>query len=104
MSGPNFPIIKLEVQHLRQCVMHAFQEQQIQYDEIFKQVLEEATTHEAVVQAVRDAVRHELRDRVQDAVKTFFAWGGPGYTIIYELIQKKMREDQELINRISDII
>ena len=104
MSGPNLPIIKLEVEHLRQCVVHAFAEQQIQYDKIFKQVLQEATTQEAVVQAVRDAVRTELRTKVQEAVKKFFSWGSPGYSIIYELIQRKLREDKELIDRISDIV
>ena len=104
MSGPNMPIIRLEVEHLRQCIMHAFADQQIQYDKIFQQVLQEATTEEAIVQAVRDAVRTELRTKVQEAVKKFFSWGSPGYSIVYELIERQLKEDKELIDRISKIV
>lgn len=88
----NLPILKIEIQHLKTCVYHAFSEQQIKMDEMFKSVLEEVCAPEQVKSVLAAAVAKEIEEAIKAEVHAFFSYG-KGRDEVKKAVVAKIEEE-----------
>ena len=86
------PIIKIEIEHMKQAVHHAFNKQVLSLDENFKVALNEATKPEKIQAIVNDAANKCIADAIEEEVRRYFCQGD-GRKIIAEKVKEKLAED-----------
>lgn len=85
----NIPIIRIEIDHMRQSMAHAFTEFQFKQDEIFNEVLKEACSPENLKRVMAESVSRNLNAAIEEEVRNFYAYG-KGREVIRELVCKKL--------------
>lgn len=88
----NIPIIKLEVQHMRQTVHAMLSEYTLSLSEEIKQALDRACTDEAIAAEIDKTVRQCVNEAVKEEIQSFFRWSNPGREAIREAVQAHMNE------------
>jgi hypothetical protein len=86
------PIIKIEIEHMKHSLFHAFNEQMFSLDESFKAALDEATKPEKIQAIVNDAANKHIADAIEEEVRRYFCQGD-GRKIIAEKVKEKLAED-----------
>ncbi len=86
------PLIKIEVEHMRQSMIHAFSEHVLKMDGLFQHAITEACKPEIVQKIVDDAARHYLKQALEEEVKNFLACG-EGRKIVRAEIKKRLNSD-----------
>lgn len=94
MSIP-FPIIKLEVDHMRHSVMVALTEYQVQLDQYFQEEIDRFCSPENLRRIIAEEVEKDVAEAVKNAVKSWFLYNADGQKIIKEAISKKLTEEAE---------
>lgn len=69
------PIIRLEVEHLKHCILHAFSDYTLKFDETLKRAVEAYCTSATVDKVMTEAVEREMRTAIEQEIKDFFKYG-----------------------------
>jgi hypothetical protein len=85
--NPSLPILKIEIEHARQCFHMAFQEMQFKLDEQFKTALEEATKPEKIQALLTNTADLVMKQVIDEEVRNFFAYGA-GRHIVAEKVKE----------------
>jgi hypothetical protein len=85
----NAPLIKLEVEHMRQCMVHAFSESLVNMDAAFKESIAKVCTPENVQAVLDEATARHLKMAMEEEVRSFFAYG-EGRKIVADQVRQKL--------------
>lgn len=85
----NTPMIRLEIDHMKQCMIHAFTDFQMNQDTMFKRVIDETLKPEVVEAVLREATERHMKDAIEEATKSFFHYGA-GHEIVREMVAKRL--------------
>jgi len=88
----NPPLIKIEVEHMRQSMIHAFSEHVLKMDGLFQQAITKACKPEVVQEIVDDAARRYLRQALDEEVKNFLTYGD-GRKLVRAEVEKRLKAD-----------
>lgn len=88
----NTPIIKIEVEHMRQSMIHAFSEHVLKMDGLFQHAITEACKPEVVQEIVYDAARRYLRQALEEEVKNYLTYG-EGRKLVRAEVEKRLKAD-----------
>lgn len=90
MNG-SIPIIKIEIESMRQSIVHAFRNQLLGIDEQFKLALDEACQPEKIQKLLTDSANSAIKEAIEEEVRHFFEKGNGR-----KLVAEKVREKLEL--------
>ena len=85
-SNMNLPIIKLEIEGIRNTLMVALTEQQLAMDEYIKESVNSFCEPENIKIFVQNAATQALVDAIKAEVKEFF-WNGEGRKAVAEAVR-----------------
>lgn len=86
------PIIKIEIDHMRQCLYQSFSEYQTQLDEQYKAALEQAFRPE-IIQSILDAAASKyIKQALDEEVKAYFMYGLGREKIKKKVVEKLSEE------------
>ena len=88
----NPPLIKIEVEHMRQSMIHAFSEHVLKMDGLFQHAITEACKPEVVQEIVDDAARRYLRQALDEEVKNYLTYG-EGRKMVRAEVEKRLKAD-----------
>lgn len=88
------PIIKLEIQHLRESVMHMISAQELELDGHVKAALDRFCSEAAISALINQAVNDALREAITQTVEGFFRYG-PGREAIRGPVLERMRAEMD---------
>lgn len=88
----NTPLIKIEVEHMRQSMIHAFGEHVLKMDGLFQHAITEACKPEVVQEIVNDAARRYLQQALDEEVKHFLTYG-EGRKLVRAEVEKRLKAD-----------
>ena len=83
------PIIKLEIEGIRNTIHVALMEQQLVMDEYIKESVDNYCQPENIRRIVQDAADKALTSAIQEEVKNFF-WRGDGRTAVAEAVKTSL--------------
>lgn len=86
------PIIKIELEGMRHCVAHAFNQQMIETDAMFQEALELACDPKALQIQINSKVSYELKHLIEEEIKSFFHFG-EGQKIIREKVKERLEAE-----------
>lgn len=89
----NAPIIKIELEGMKQCMMHAFSEQLLNMDKAFQVAIEDACRPEKVQALMTDAANRYIAEAVQSETKAFFLYG-EGRRLIAAKVLETLRQEE----------
>lgn len=69
------PIIRVEVETIKQAMLHAFSEQMLNLDQQFKVALDDACQPAKVQAILTEAANRYIKEAVQDETKHYFLYG-----------------------------
>lgn len=87
----NAPIIRIEVEHLRQTVLHMFNDMQLNEDEMIKTAVEQACNPLVIQQKINEITKQEIDAAIQEETAKFFRHGD-GRRIIRDIVNKRLAE------------
>lgn len=88
----SLPLIKIEVEHMRQSMVHAFSERVLKMDGLFQHAITEACKPEVVQEIVTDAARRYLRQALDEEVKNYLTHG-EGRKLVRAEVEKRLKAD-----------
>jgi hypothetical protein len=71
----NIPIIRLEIEHMKHAMLHAFADYQIHIDETLRNAVEAFCQPDNIERIVTKQVSDSLEQAIRDEVDNFFRWG-----------------------------
>ncbi len=90
IGGP--PIIRLEIEGMRQAMVVALSEYQVRLDAEVKASIDAYCTEDNIRRVVDAAVKRGIETSVQTAVEDFFSYSGPGRKMIVQAVFAKLNE------------
>jgi hypothetical protein len=87
------PIIKLEVGMMKESIMHAFSQRQLDISEEVQRALNAQCTPEAIQAHVNEAAHGAVREAVSSAIKRWWATSDEGRALIQAAIAERMNEE-----------
>lgn len=88
----NLPLIKIEVEHMRQSMIHAFSEHVLKMDGLFQHAITAACKPEVVQEIVDDAAQRYLRQALDEEVKNYLTYG-EGRKLVRAEVEKRLKAD-----------
>lgn len=85
----NIPMIKVELETMKQTMHHAFCEQLLNLDEQFQKAIEEACDPKAIQFLLNEAARTYIKQAMNEEVRWFFL-NGPGRDVVKERVIKQL--------------
>jgi hypothetical protein len=85
-----FPIIKLEVETMRQAMHAAFSQQLIGLDEMFRVAVEDACNPEKVQKLLTEAANKYIREATKQATADYFM-NGEGRKLIVAKVKERLK-------------
>lgn len=89
------PIVRIEIDHMRQCILHALTEMQTSTDLMVKQAVELACDPATLQENLNRTAQEEINKAVSECVHAFFRHGG-GCEVIREIVNKRLTEEYKL--------
>ena len=89
----NLPIIKLEIEGIRNTLMVALKEQQLEMDEYIKKSVDDFCDPEKIKIFVQNAANKALADAIREEVKLFF-WQGDGRKAVAEAVKTSILNNE----------
>lgn len=86
------PIIRIEVETMKQVMFHAFQQQLLNLDEQFKLAVENACKPEKIQSILNQAANKYIREAVEEETKHYFLHGN-GRKHIAELVKTQLEKE-----------
>ncbi len=86
------PVIRIEVEAMKQTMFHAFHEQTLKLDEQFKLAIEDACKPEKIQSILTQAANKYIKEAVEDEVKSYFLFGD-GRKHIAEQVKAKLEKE-----------
>ena len=83
------PIIKIEVETMKQAMHHAFSEQLLNIDKQFQEAVEKACDPKRIQHIIDSAAGEYISQVLKEETKWFFL-NGPGREIIKERVAEKL--------------
>jgi hypothetical protein len=93
------PIIKIEVGAMKESIMHAFSQRQIDISQEVQRALDKQCTPEAIQAHVNKAAGEAVSEAVSSAVKMWWATSDEGRALIEAAIVERMNEEAELYSK-----
>jgi hypothetical protein len=84
------PLIKIEVEHMRQSMVHAFSEHVLKMDGLFQHAIAEACKPEVVQEIVNEAAHRWLKEALDNEVKSYLMFG-EGRDFVRAEVEKRLR-------------
>lgn len=81
MNAP--PMIRIEIDHMRQSLVTAFQEHQLQMDQMFKSAVEEALRPDQIQSFFDSEARRTIRETMKREIEGYFR-SGDGRNLVRE--------------------
>jgi tRNA(Leu) C34 or U34 (ribose-2'-O)-methylase TrmL len=97
MNTP-LPLIKIEVESMRQAMVHAFSQQMLQMDEMFKHAINEACRPERVKFIIEEAAMKYTKEAMDVEVKNYLLYG-EGRRAIAQRVKERLDEDYDLTTK-----
>lgn len=83
------PIIRIEIEGMKQSILHAIAARQLVFDDYVKQALDRELTDENIQRMVDREVERSIAAAVHDEVERFYRWGG-GRQHVADAVQKQL--------------
>lgn len=82
----NMPIVRLEIEGMKQALYSAFSEHMLMLDEQVREAVAEACKTENVLHVIRRSVKEHLQDALDKEVRDYFM-NGKGRDLVRNLVQ-----------------
>ena len=97
----NIPIIKLEIEGMRQTIQTALTEYALQFDSMVKEALDSYCTEENIKAIIDTTTRNTLNAVIREEVRSFYVHG-EGREIIKEAVVKRL-SDKKTYTPLDDV-
>lgn len=87
------PIIKIEVESMKQAMYHAFSQQLLNIDKQFQEAIEKACDPKKIQYIIETAADKYISEAIQQETKWYFL-NGPGREIIKERVNEKLSKGE----------
>ena len=93
MSNQDFtnPLIRIELESLKSCLVHAFSKQMLDMDEMFNEAVKRYCTPENIESILNTEVKRVLDKLISETVSGFFTYG-KGRDIVAERVKSRLNE------------
>ena len=88
----NSPLIRIEVEHMRQSMVHAFSKHTIQMDDMFRHAIEQALKPEVVQVIMMEAASKYLAQVIDEEIQHFLKYG-QGRQLVRAEVEKRLSAD-----------
>lgn len=88
---PSLPVIRVELETLRQSMVHAFAQQQLHLDDMFQRAIDAALDPVLIQKELNNLAQHYLSAAIADAVKHYFNYG-KGRETVRKVINERLDE------------
>lgn len=96
-----FPVLRLELQGMRQALHFAFSEHQARVDDQVNAAIDAFCTPENLARVIDEEVNRVLKEAIQGAIKSFFTYG-EGRDVIRAAVNERLREQGEMAAKWRD--
>jgi len=87
------PLIRIEVETMKQSIIHAFNKQMLGLDEMFKVALDDACQPEKVQNILTEAANKYIQEALKLETERYFLFG-EGRKYISEKVKKKLDKEE----------
>lgn len=88
----NTPIIKVELEFMKQSMHHAFSQQVLEMDKMFKEALEQALDPERIKNLLLWEAERQVKGIIDEAVKNAFQHDTPGRRFMEEAVRDQIKQ------------
>ncbi len=89
----SIPLIRIEVESMRQSMIHAFSEQLVNMDQQFRAAVDDACNPQKVQTILTEAANKYFKQAVEEQTREYFLYG-PGRNFIAEKVREKLNDQQ----------
>ena len=86
------PIIRLEVERMKQTILHALPQHAVAMDESVRKAIEAYCTPENIDLIISQAVTNNLNEAIKEEVRSFFQYSKPGRKAVREAVIEYLNE------------
>lgn len=97
----NLPIIKIEIDHMRESIAHLISERDLEIDNYVQAALDKLCSAEAIQGLVEEATQKVVQEVVSQSVRSFFQYG-EGYAAISGLVRERLKQELTKVERNID--
>lgn len=90
----NVPIIRLEIEGMKQTIMHSMTQYMAQMDADIQAAVERACRPEVITALIEETARREIGKAVTDSVEAFYRYG-EGHAAIRDLVMTAMTKARD---------
>lgn len=87
------PLIRIEVETMRQSMIHAFSRQMLRLDEMFKEAINDACQPEKVQAILTEAANKYIQEALKLETERYFLYG-EGRKYISEKVKEKLDKEE----------
>lgn len=87
------PLIRIEVEAMKQSMVHAFSQQMLNLDELFKAALDDACQPEKVQNILTEAANKYIKEALDFETQRYFLFG-EGRKAISEKVKEKLDKEE----------
>lgn len=90
----NLPIIRLEIDHMKQSLWVALSEYSTQMDENLKEAINEFCTPENIKRIITETANKVMAQTIKEEVTKFFIHNGEGRKVIAQAVKEKLLNNE----------
>lgn len=87
------PIIRIEVETMKQSMVHMFSQQMLSLDALFKEALDDVCKPEKVQAILTDAANKYMKEALETEIQRYFMFG-EGRKFISEKVKEKLDKEE----------
>ena len=88
----NTPLIRIELESMKQTMIHAFSSQMFQLDTQFKKALEEACHPDNIDRILTESANSAIKEVIEEEINNFFR-NGDGRKFVAEKVREKLGQE-----------
>lgn len=86
------PLIRIEVERMKHTMLHAFNQQTLRLDMMFKEALDDTCQPEKVQNILTEAANRFIKEALETETKNYFTYG-EGRKFIANKVKEKLNEE-----------
>lgn len=87
------PVVRLEVEYMKQAILHAFMDRQLKLDEDVNRAVDEFCRPGNIAAIIKRAVDDSLKEAINSEIEKFYRYGA-GRAAIADAVQKRLYGDE----------
>jgi len=101
IKEPGMPIIRFEIQGMRDTLLHAICDRQLKFDEYIAGAIDSYCDPDNLAKIMRQHVQCELNTAIRESIEGFFRYG-EGRKVVREAVIKRLQEEVAYLEKLEN--